>query len=301
MACFHPLEAFRTRGGDITFRRGEGVGFTLKLPCGRCVGCKIDRTKMWAVRNVHEASLHAQSSFLTLTYAPEHLPTGETLVKKHFQDFIKRYRKSYGEIRYYMCGEYGGTDQIIGRPHYHALIFGHQFEDQKVWKRTKGIPIYTSEALTALWGLGHCTLGAISFQSAAYVARYILKKITGDLAQNHYIHIDEFTGECTNRLPEYTNMSLKPGIGARWFEKYHSDIYPEDELILGGKRYKSPAHYDILFKRLQGEDALVKIKNRRVRKARKNYKDNTPDRLKVRETILKSKISRLHRELHDDS
>lgn len=298
MACYHPIEAFRTKGGDVTFKRGQGVGFTLRLPCGRCIGCRIDRSRQWAVRCVHEASLHRANSYITLTYNDDHLPTGRTLVKTDFTSWIKKFREEIRskqpKLRYYMCGEYG--DQL-GRPHFHALLFGYDFPDKRKHDEQNGNVLFTSKQLTKSWGKGFCTIGNVTFQSAAYVARYVMKKVGGDPAQAHYLHIDEFTGECTNRIPEYTNMSLKPGIGSKWFDKYNKEVYPDDFVIIAGKKYKTPKYYDRLFKRLQGEHALEIVQNKRLKIARSRAEHNTPEKLKVREFIQEQKFKQLKRTL----
>lgn len=240
--------------------------------------------------------MHEHNSYITLTYNDHSLPEGRTLLKKDFTLWIKRFRKQRSPqlLRYYMCGEYGDE---LGRPHYHALLFGVEFPDKREWKTEKDIVLYSSKELTESWGMGHCTIGNVTFQSAAYVARYVMKKIGGDAAQAHYLHIDKFTGECINRLPEYTHMSLKPGIGSKWFDQFNTDVYPEDFVILAGKRYKTPKYYDRLFQRLKGEKPMAIIKHRREVVGRKRGEDNTPLRLAVKEKVLNAKLSQLKRTL----
>lgn len=240
--------------------------------------------------------MHGASSFITLTYSDDFLPPGRTLVKKHFQDFMKRLRKSLGKdelIRYYHCGEYG--DQY-GRPHYHALIFGHAFPDKVLWKTVRGVNCYTSEKLDALWGKGFTSIGDVTFQSAAYVARYVLKKQTGSQAKRWYQFVDPDTGEIHDRLPEYTTMSLRPGIGATWFDKFGSDVYPDDFVVLKGKKMAAPRFYDALFERQHGETALEAIKRKRIKACQLHLANNTPERLKVREEIQKVKANLLKRD-----
>lgn len=239
--------------------------------------------------------MHEENSFVTLTYAPEFLPEGGTLVKRDFQLFMKRLRKVTDRgIRFYHCGEYG---EEVGRPHYHALLFGYDFPDKKLWKVVRKNAIFTSELLDKTWGKGFCSLGAVTFQSAAYVARYILKKINGDPAQPHYENTDVETGEITNRLPEYTTMSLKPGIGAEWFKKFSSDVFPDDFVVLGGKKFKTPRFYDKLIRRSCGEEFLETIKATRELNGRKKAYDSTPKRLLVREAVQLSKVERLRRDI----
>ncbi len=208
---------------------------------------------------------------------------------------MKKLRKKYGSgIRFFACGEYGGKSN---RPHYHAILFNHDFRDKKLWKNNgQGDPVFTSESLECLWGLGFTTTAGVSFQSAAYVSRYIMKKVTGDQADDHYQWMNPETGELLPITPEFVTMSRRPGIGRDWYEKYKGDAYPDDFLIVDGKRMRPPQYYDRL---LDQEDAreLQKIKGGRKRKAKIHSEDNTPERRKVREEVKESQISKLGREL----
>jgi hypothetical protein len=168
----------------------EGVGTFLHLPCSRCEGCLLDRSRMWALRCMHEASLHEKNCFITLTYNNEHLPKDGSLKKEHFQKFMKRLRfrlgKSVGEaVRYFHCGEYGAK---LGRPHYHALLFGYDFPDKRVHSvnPVTGLSLYVSDMLQELWPFGYSSVGTVTMASAGYVARYSLKKRFGDEAKDHY-------------------------------------------------------------------------------------------------------------------
>ncbi len=249
---------------------------------------------------MHEASLYDENSFITLTYAPEHLPEGGTLVKADFKNFMKRLRKHIrpGKVRYFHCGEYGTE---LGRPHYHAILFGFKFPDEKLWKVIRKNNVYRSDLLEKIWGLGFCSIGAVTFQSAAYVARYILKKINGKQADKHYEAVDKETGELTKKIPEYITMSLKPGVGAKWFEKFSKDVYPEDFVVMNGKRFKTPRYYDKLLKASEGTEVLDVIKAAREENAKQRVADNTPGRLVVREKVQELKLRRLKRELEDDT
>lgn len=245
---------------------------------------------------MHEASLHDASCFLTLTYSDEALPVSGSLNKKHFQDFMKRLRKARpgSRIRYFHCGEYGETTH---RPHYHALLFGEDFARSRRPSPTQGNQLWRSEELDRLWGHGHCSIGAVSFQSAAYVARYVMKKVTGEAAEAHYRRIDPETGEVHELLPEYITMSLKPGIGQEWFDRFGTtDVFPQDFIALkGGGKAKVPRYYD---KQLP-EDELRDIKARRIAAAHTPERkwDSTPQRLQVRETVKQAQVSFLKRDL----
>lgn len=270
----------------------------MELPCGRCIGCRIQRSKEWAIRCMHEAQMYGDNNcFLTLTYDSDHLPQDNSLDKTHFQKFIRSLRKSTGQsIRYYMCGEYGGKNN---RPHYHAILFNYKFPDQTLWNIRKGNPVFRSEKLEKHWAHGFSEIGTVTFQSAAYVARYIMKKQNGDRAKEHYEYTNEETGEITSRLPEYTNMSLKPGIGRSYFDKYFSDIFPADRVVLtGGREFPAPAYYREL---LKTEHPILwdVLKRQRIEKAKSNP-NNTKQRLKVREQCQQAKLTRLPRDLHQD-
>lgn len=296
MTCFHPLSAYQKTDGSIVFREKGDIARALKLPCGQCIGCRLERSRQWAIRCVHEASLYDDNCFITLTYNPENLPKHGTLVLKHFQDFMKRLRKKYGSnIRFFHCGEYG---ELSGRPHYHAIIFNFDFPDKKFWTERNGHRCYRSDSLEKLWTLGQSEIGNVTFESAAYVARYIMKKINGDAAQNHYAVIDWTTGEVlAQRKPEYTTMSRRPGIGAGFFEKYSDDIYNHDRVIMRGREMRPPKFYDNRYEILN-PIAYDEMKFTREKNAEKFACDNTQDRLNVRERVKLESIKSLPRNLN---
>lgn len=300
MTCYHPLKGFQSKTPTakgkfgIVFNRKMGyIDKPMTVPCGQCVGCRLERSRQWATRCAHEASLHERNCFITLTYRDADLPDDNSLDVTVFQKFMKRLRKRFGSgIRFYHCGEYGST---YGRPHYHACIFGFDFQDKKLFKVTEtGSRLYTSEALSELWPYGFSTIGDVTFQSAAYVARYIMKKVNGDAAQNHYTKLDPNTGEIYQIKPEYTTMSRRPGIGHGWFEKFTKDVYPSDFIVINDKKVRPPKYYDTQFEILN-PDAYEKIKSNRLKNAKKHVDNNTPERLHVRERVKKAQINKLHR------
>ena len=297
MPCFHPLDAWQCSNGDVVFvdnlRRNDIVR-SLSLPCGRCVGCRLERSRQWAVRCMHESSLHMFNSFVTLTYDDDHLPEFNSLNYKHYQDFMKRLRKRFDGVRFYMCGEYG---EDFSRPHYHAILFNCFFADRKKHSTgDSGATIFTSETLNNLWPYGFASIGDVTFESAAYVARYVMKKVTGDAAEEHYSTVDPLTGEILCRVPKFNRMSLKPGIGAEWIKRYNKDVYPRDVVIARGHESKPPRYYD---KFLQSFDAdkLEDVKFSRYNRAMLNVEDSFPERLAVREEVTKARISSLSRKL----
>lgn len=303
MPCYHPLKAFQCFDKTIVFDevRKHDIVRSLDLPCGQCVGCRLERSRQWAIRCMHEAQLHQNNCFITLTYDNTHLPSNGGLHYEDFQLFIKRLRKSLGNsrIRYYMAGEYG---ENFGRPHFHACIFGHDFHDKKLWKRTpSGSLLYRSEKLEALWPFGYSSIGDVNFESAAYVARYIMKKaVKSKHSPEEWKWAGKYsdleTGEIVQIKPEFNKMSLKPGIGRDFYKKYVSDIYPHDYVILRGKKVKPPKYYDKQYKIDQPYeyDELLYM---REKNAKLNSEDNTPERLSAKETVTMAKLQKLKRNL----
>lgn len=290
MVCYHPLTAYRSRAGrngngkwPIVFNPNEGyIDMPVSVPCGQCIGCRLERSRQWAIRCVHEASLYSRNCFITLTFDDDHLDLNRSLVKEDFVKFMKRLRKKYGEgIRFFHCGEYGSLN---GRPHHHACIFNFDFPDKTLWRCVNGVRLYRSASLESLWPFGFCTVGSVSFDSAAYVARYILKKVTGPYAESYY----------EARLPEYVTMSRRPGIGRDWFLKFKNDVYPNDSIILKNIKCRPPKYYDSIYDLLD-PDSFAIIKRRRKLKAIELASDNDCERLAVKEQVKMLSISKLVR------
>lgn len=291
MPCYKPLSAWRDSSGAIFFS-DRGRGDRIDLPCGRCIGCRLERSRQWATRIMLEAQAHEKTSFLTLTYNDSNLPSPPSLRYIDYQLFMKRLRREVGPVRFFMCGEYGDQNR---RPHYHACIFGADFSDDRLlWSTTsQGHGLYRSPKLESLWPHGHSLIGELTFESAAYVARYVLKKVTGDQASAHYRFIDA-DGAVHQLEPEFCHMSLKPGIGALWFDKYRADVYPHDYIVINGVKTKPPRYFDRLLKRVS-PDVLLEIKTQREYDGYQRRDDATDDRLAVRETVTRAAISHLKR------
>ncbi len=285
MACFRPLEGFRSPSGGIVFSRHDSIGLPMSVPCGQCIGCRLERSREWAVRCVHEASLHDVNCFVTLTYDDEFLPHFGSLLMDDWQKFFKRLRKRVGKIRFFGCGEYG---EQFGRPHYHACIFGYDFPDKVLWAHRSGHDTFRSPLLESVWTYGQSEIGSLTFESAAYVARYCLKKVTGKRARAHYECVDPETGEIGSRLAEFATMSRRPGIGTGWFEKFSSDVYPSDEVILGGKSFKPPRFYDGLLAAVSPDMSVSMLEARR---RSRSPEDETRARLRVREVCAEARVS----------
>ena len=290
MACYAPLTAYRGGSTGVTFNRNHALDPTmpLKLACGQCVGCRLEKSRQWAVRCIHEAKQWEFNCFLTLTYNDDNLPQDMSLNPKHMTDFWKRLRKKYGSgIRYYYCGEYG---ERTGRPHYHACVFNHHFPDQTLWKMSRENSLYRSESLEELWPYGFSSIGEVTMQSAAYVARYIMKKRTGEHAEDWYRFVDS-DGVVHNRHPEFVRMSRRPGIGSDWIRKYSGDVYSGDFVVIEGRKFRPPRFYDDQLE----EEEKQKLKRKRKKDAERHADNNTPERRRVREELHIRRAERLMR------
>lgn len=300
MACSRPLRAFQLPDGTVKVIGSNGARLpqgsrALELPCGQCIRCKLSRAREAAIRCVHEASLYDHNCFLTLTYDDQHLPRDLSLNHRHFQLFMKRLRRRFfssteSGVRYYMCGEYG---EARGRPHYHCILFNFHFKDQLFYSSRGGHNIYTSRTLDDLWQLGNCMIGAVTFESASYVARYCVDKITGPDAEKHYNLLDKTTGEYFHRKPEYTKSSNRPGIGAPWLHKFLRDVYPRGDVLSRNHFTKAPRYYDKIFRRDYDHDDKQYniIKDKRLDHAKLQAPDNTRARRDVKEELARLKLN----------
>lgn len=245
----------------------EPYGHTVvKLPCGKCIGCRLDRSRDWANRCVLELPDHTESWFVTLTYDDDHLPyktsqnrlthevrSSPTLVKEHITLFLKRLRKRFSDttIRFFMCGEYGENNK---RPHYHLILFGAPLSDNLRYLKSKnGNAYFSSIDLEELWPYGFNIVTSVTWETCAYVARYTQKKAVSGA----------FTEDSELRLPEFVNMSRRPGIGYRYFAEHEREIYDRDSLREGFKiPQKPPTYFDRLHQKSDLLDMLA-IKERR--------------------------------------
>lgn len=236
------------------------------------------KQKDWAVRCMHEAKLHEDNTFVTLTYADDHLPEDGCISKREVQLFLKRLRKEVWpqQFRYYAVGEYGET---TGRPHYHLLLFGLDFEDKIPLQRPNAEhKVYSSRTLERLWPQGYNMIGTVTWQSAMYVCKYVQKKLHGDVTR---VGLDPDTGEWRPLTHEFALMSRRPALGKRWFEKYGQQIVDHDSIIVEGKEVPPPKYYD----RLRDEREVEAAKARRKVAAAKHADNNTAERLRARERV----------------
>ena len=328
MTCYTPLHAFQAvkkksnNRASVYFEMPREIAhFKIQLPCGQCIGCRLDKSIQWAARCMHEAQMHEHSQFITLTYNDDNLPLDGSLYPPDFRNFMKRYRLSlnrgipeyldksrefpnpeFTRIRYYHGAEYGDE---LKRPHHHACIFGHDFEDKEIFHECEGILTYYSKTLEEIWGHGFATTSDLTLQSAAYVARYCMKKITTSQQseEKHYAHYETtcpITGEIKTLLPEYATMSRNPGIGRDWYDRYHTDIFPHDTTIYKGKNIKTPRYYENLL-RSSNELAFDLVKEKRKAHALLHKSDNTPSRLRAREKVKQLTYNQLNRKLHHET
>jgi len=288
MPCFSPLKGWRgapTAAGPagIVFSRKESTGMHMQVPCGGCLGCRLERSREWGVRCVHEAKMHEKNCFITLTYDEEHLPPNGGLDRRGFPGFIRSLRQKLQrecvkassackKIRYFHAGEYG---TLTRRPHYHALIFGYDFPDKVKTVERKGNVVFSSEELEDVWAKGMCEIGTLTLGSAQYVAKYILAKNSGPMVEGEAVR-------------EFATMSSRPGIGKTWYDKWKDDVYPSDQIVIEGKVSKPPAYYDLLLER-ENPKMFAAVKAARTEKRRKE--DETEERLMDIEVCTRARIN----------
>lgn len=290
MVCYHPLIAVDVTKGAASKKVIQVIGSAEQnpslyvqaqkdlnayiVPCGQCVGCRLERSRQWAIRISQEASLYDKNCFITLTYSDLYCP--KSLDLRHFQLFMKRLRKKYGNgIRFFHCGEYG---DLNGRPHYHAALLNFDFPDKKLYYSRNGFNYYLSESLSNLWPYGIHLISDLTYDSAGYIARYVLKKLTGDVAIDAY----------KDKKPPYVTMSRRPGIGFPWIEKYLENVYTIDRIVVKGHESLPPRYYDCILKERYPE-WLDAIKEQRCARFADDY-NNTLDRLNSREECTQRKI-----------
>jgi len=302
--CTTPLPARRVNG-QIEFlgRSAEGRFFnnalaTLQIPCGQCVECRLKRSREWAIRCVHEASLHADNCFLTLTYRDN--DKAISLNYADFQSFMKRLRARFprDRIGFFAAGEYGETNPATGekdggkyRAHFHAILFNFNFPDRVPCRMLGKADLERSNLLDELWRHGDCKIGSMSFESAAYVARYAMKKINGDLSKACYTYITA-DGEMVDRIPEMLVMSKRPAIGRRWFDKFGRHAYASDSVIARGVEMQPPRYYDKLLPPVVRQ----MVQAERESKSAPHLKDHTDKRNAVRDVVVKAKLNQYNRD-----
>lgn len=229
------------------------------VPCRKCLECKASHAREWAVRCMHELKNYEKSCFITLTYDDAHLPSGGTLVKSDLQKFWKRLRKKYGKFRYFACGEYGEQFQ---RPHYHAIIFGLDFPPDE--RNSQGVK--DNKALSAVWHNGITSCDDVNFNTACYVARYCVKKLSPI--------------ELGDRLPEFVVMSTVPGIGYDYGKDFGVQYMEQGFLMNKGFKLAVPRYYEKVQKKID-KDFYDYVKADRLNRMR--FQDLDFDKLRRKE------------------
>lgn len=298
VSCFHPITAYnygmKDNGkSDIRFKNtcdDKPLLGELKLPCGRCIGCRLQYSRLWADRLVMELQNHDSAYFITLTYSDEYInnsddgtvrrfysdpETGEaklslSLCKADLQKFWKRLRKEFPDdhIRYFACGEYGDHTK---RPHYHAIIYGLHLDDLKFYKMSSlQDKYYNSPRLEKVWNKGFVVVGDVTWKSCAYTARYVVKKALGNTADSYGVF---------NMSPEFVCMSRRPGIGKEFYNEHKYDFVNFGESFVsdgkGSIRLKMPRYFE----------SMLEIEEPEVYES---YKDS---RCLVGKAILQAKLS----------
>lgn len=278
----------------------------IEIPCGQCVECRLQYSKMWAQRIMLESLDHDNTWFITLTYNDDHLPENfsgnpefQNLYSLYPRDmtlFLKNLRSCSGQkFRYYYCGEYGSKS---GRPHYHLILFGFVFDDLQIYKRTEYGDLYISPRFEEIWGKGFCTVARCTYETAAYTARYVMKKAKGndrDLMIKYGL------------FPEFVRMSRRPGIARHYFDKNYASIYETDQIFIstfkGSKSFTPPRYFDKLYEALD-PDSFSAIKEDRklaaetIRRLKLAQTDlDYQDMLKAEEISMEKSLSKLVRNL----
>jgi hypothetical protein len=315
MPCYNPLSAWKV-DGKIVFNQPSGSVGLLKpfnLPCAKCIGCRLNYARSWALRCQLEALTHEDNCFITLTFNNEELlkrTNPWSVDKNDFQLFMKKFRKRFNkQIRFFHCGEYG---EKTYRPHYHALIFGHDFRIPSKTNKVKKYgsdkyPLFQSSELTkydengkiigGLWPYGHTTVGELNFETASYTARYATKKIKGDVSK---VHIDPLTNKVSEINDVYCTMSTANGLGYQAYQEFKHNWYGNDFIRNGnGIKMKPPRYFDKLY----AEEFPKKFEA--IKKARKdtldyldmNPKDPKTKRLKDIENVKLLKLKECLREI----
>lgn len=243
----------------------KGKKWTEEIPvsCGKCVECKQKRVNDWVFRLSVEAERSRSAFFVTLTYSNENLTKTKrnlsTLVKKDFQDYMKRLRKlnKGTHLKYYAVGEYGSKTK---RPHYHLILFNAKPSTiEKAWKLNNKL-------------IGHVHIGNVNKNSIAYTAKYIDKECFIGYSVND------------NREKQFSTMSKRMGDN---FLTSQMEKYIKTNLPLAvkkyGRNYSIPRYYikkalteeEQEQRRTQIEDVIQQKEDELYKKYQKTYKNST--------------------------
>lgn len=294
MQCFHLLTGYRRPDGSgrLVFERPTGhSGAVIKVPCRQCIGCRVNKEIEWSIRMMHEVTQHQHNQFVTLTYNDENIPWDNSLDHSHIQKFMRALRKKTRQkLRFFVSGEYT-PDPHKSRPHYHLVIFGLDLTDLEPTGAKNGNTYYHSQLIADTWGRGFVTIGeSVTRSTCVYVAGYLLKDTAKqwewDWAWPHVM-----TGEIVKRKPPYCKMSNRPGIGKAWYDKFTSDVFPDDFIVMDGKKFATPGYYRTQLQKTNPE-LFDELRAKREQKLlSRNYRlDNTPQRIAVKEKCALAKV-----------
>lgn len=307
MACYSPLKGFkRADGGWTPSRKYSPSCEPMTVPCGKCLGCRARRRSDWAIRLVHEATLHERNCFWTVTYRDEDLPPYGSVRMADVSAAIKRLRDRVKPVRFRFMAktEYA---PLTMRPHAHGVFLGLDFEDRQLMRTTKsGKPSYVSQLFTEVWGLGHAEVSDLTLQSCAYVANHNVDKMGSGLPDSAYQRLDE-NGNIVELERESIRVSNRPGIGRGWADQFLSDCYPSNFVVRNGSKLPVPKYYKEMLRgsfMRPGSDrdndiddfAVVSALAREHMQKPSVIADSTPERLAVREEVLHHRLKRLTRD-----
>ncbi len=214
------------------FSHTEGLNdiYYVQIPCGKCIGCRMDYSRSWADRmTYHAIGKDDCSYFITLTYDDVHLDDLEhsdsydlyALNYDHSTQFVKNLRNKFrdAELDYYYSGEYGDASM---RPHFHFIVYNIFIPDLVFDKlNDNGDPLYTSSTIDRLWGKGFAVIGKFNWRSAAYTARYVEKKRDGRLMSEY---------DAVGLTPEKCRCSRRPGLAHDYYLDHYADIWKNNGL-----------------------------------------------------------------------
>lgn len=259
MSCYYPRLAvnyglqsngknrirFLPRRVDFNINdfRSKFGGSLFLLPCGRCLGCKVDKARDWSTRCVLESSYYPFSSFITLTYNDQHLPSDGKVHREDINQFIDKLKYRGFNFRFFGCAEYGSSNH---RPHYHLITFGYQPDDLvKHSVGSDGNFLFTSKFLESVWSKGFVLVGSASKQSAGYVARYTTKKLGDDdsfiFMSSHpgigYQYLVDHAKEIVSTDKVYGEFGESGTAPVpRYFNRFLAEWFPEEYQVLQAKR-----------------------------------------------------------------
>jgi len=309
MRCLSPRTvSFLADGKTISWspKRYSPEYSPFQLPCGKCIECRLEYARQWAIRCIHEAQMHPENSFITLTYSDENLLSPK-LQYEDFQNFMKKLRhQTSNEIGYFVTGEYGEKTK---RPHWHAILFNYRPSDLTYkYSNHRGDKVYSSQSLQETWLHGIIEVGSVTFESAGYCARYAAKKL---------VH-----GNDQDDCQPISKKSSKHAIGKKFLEKYWQDIFNYGQVILpDGTSASIPRYYEKWLQKHQPaawENYITETKRRkcenaaqRTQKEKTDYQRQAENRFnqrknagttinQARKIIIESKFKRLQQHLKGD-